>query len=240
MIISEINKKGKNHIYRCLRYALLMAVFVGILCPLAVNFSGSAAVAVAAADAEETKNTDEFAKLDVIATQFAAQDRTVTLTVSIKKDSRVSSGRIIVHYPQDLLNLNAAQAGNLWELEDVNTGLSEHGQSALSLAWADETIRTEEGTLLTVTWEAKDTASDKEIAVETEIAELYSQEEKLTVKSEWIIDRLRVSFAVAGAAGQNGNVVRTGDRANAAGLALLCLGSALVMARLIYVKVERK
>ncbi len=240
MIKSAINKNARRRIYGCLGPVLLATILAGILCPLKVaaqteNISGPLAVAVNPADKE---NTAKSAAQDFVTTQIAVQDRKVTLTVNIKKDSQVSSGRIIVHYPQDLLSLTGAKAGNLWNLEDVNMGLSEHGQSALSLAWADENKRTQEGTMLTVTWEAKDAASGKEIAVETEIAELYSQEEKLAVKPEWIIDRLRPSFAVAGAAGQNGNAVRTGDNANAAGLGLLCLLSVLVMARQIYSKLS--
>lgn len=165
-------------------------------------------------------------KQGVIVTKLSSQGRTVTLTVNITKDSQASSGRIKIHYPNTLLRVTSAQGGKRWDLEDVNTGLSESGQNLVSYAWADMEKLTGEGNLLTVTWEAQDAANGQEIVVETEVAELYSLDERMTVNPDWIIDRLRPSFTT-------GSLVRTGDESNAAGLALLCLGSVLVMARLI-------
>lgn len=166
-----------------------------------------------------------------IITQLTSTGRTVKLTVNIIKDSEISSGRIKIHYPQEFLSLTDAQTGKLWQLEDVNRQLLEEGQNVVAFAWADEEKFTGEGNLLTVTWEALDVASGKEIAVETEIVELYSQKERLEVKSDWIIDRIRPSFPIS--SGNGASAVRTGDDSNAAALGLLCLGSALLMARML-------
>ncbi len=166
-----------------------------------------------------------------IITQLTSTGRTVKLTVNLMKDSQVSSGRIKIHYPQEYLSLADAQTGKLWQLEDVNKQLLEEGQNVVAFAWAGTEKFAGEGNLLTVTWEALDAASGKEITVETEIVELYSQKERLEVKSDWIIDRIRPSFPIS--TGNSASAVRTGDNSNAAALGILCLGSALLMARMI-------
>lgn len=166
-----------------------------------------------------------------IITQLTSTGRTVKLTVNIIKGSQISSGRIKIHYPQEFLSLADVQTGKLWQLEDVNKQLLEEGQNVVAYAWAGTEKFTEEGNLLTVTWEALDAASGKEITVETEIVELYAQKERLEVKSDWIIDRIRPSFPVSTANSQS--AVRTGDSSNAAALGLICLGSALLMARML-------
>lgn len=161
-----------------------------------------------------------------IVTQLTSSGRTVKLNVNIVKDSQISSGRIKIYYPQEFLHLTDAQSGKLWELEDINKELPENGQNVVSFAWADTKEFTGEGNLLTVTWEALDAASGREVAVETEIVELYAKTERMEVKTEWMIDRIKPSFPIS-------STVRTGDNTNAAALGLLCLSSALLMARML-------
>lgn len=184
-----------------------------------------------ASGTENPGSTASPAVQQPIITQLTSADRTVKLTVSITKDSQISSGRIKIHYPQEFLSLADAQGGNLWQLEDVNKELSEDGQNVVAFAWADTEKFAGEGNLLTVTWEALDAANGKEIAVETEIVELYSHKERLEVKSDWIIDRIRPSFPISSTSGTS--AVRTGDDSNAASLGLVCMSSALLMARML-------
>lgn len=187
-----------------------------------------------ASNMENPGSTASPAVQQPIITQLTSVGRTVKLTVNITKDSQISSGRIKIHYPQEFLSLADVQTGKLWQLEDVNKDLSEEGQNVVAFAWADTEKYAGEGNLLTVSWEALDAASGREIAVETEIVELYSGKERIEVKPDWIIDRIRPSFPLSTSNNPNGaSAVRTGDDSNAVGLGLLCLGSALLMARML-------
>lgn len=175
-----------------------------------------------------------------ISTQLTGQGRNVTLTVDISENSQVSSGRIKIHYAPDMLRLTGSQSGNLWALEDINTGLSEAGQSVAAFAWADTQKLTSGGRILTLTWEAQDKANGQELIVETEMEEMFSGEQPLSITSGLRIDRLRTSFQVnqPGTAGNTSTgtgttTVRTGDDSNMIGYILLCMGAALVMAVLI-------
>ena len=219
-------KTNSRRTYRwkpCFLAFLLAAVCGSFLC-FPVN--ASPAGQQPAAEQTGTGTSLSSVRQGMILTRLAGQGRTVTLTVKLAKDSQVSSGRIKIYYPSELLNVTDVQGGKLWALEDINTAVAESGQDMVSYAWADTEKFTGEGNLLTVVWEAKEAANRKEIVVETEVAEVYSKEERLTVTPDWIMDRLRPDFA-------SGNPVRTGDETNAAGFALLCWGAALVMARLV-------
>lgn len=219
---NKINRKKHFYTPVC-ALLLLLAVFCCMLPGFSINASQAPGTQQPAAD---ISHTSDSVRQGLASTWLSSQGRTVTLTVNIGKDSQVSSGRLKIHYPSEFLRVTDAQGGKLWSMEDVNTGLSEAGQNLVSYAWAGTEKFTGEGTLLTVTWEALDAANGREIVVETEIAEVYSLEERLTVNPDWIIDRLRPNFP-------SGNPVRTGDESNPAGLALLCMGAALVMVRLV-------
>ncbi|MCI9447350.1 MAG: hypothetical protein HFH36_08150 [Lachnospiraceae bacterium] len=176
----------------------------------------------------------------LVTTRFTAQERTVTLSVDIARDSQATSGRIKIHYPQELLSLREVKSGKLWDLEDTNIGLSEAGQDVLSYAWADTEKRSEEGNLITVTWEARDAANGKEVTVETEVAEMYSGDQLLDVEPDWIINRVWPSFVVAGGTGRSASAVRTGDESDVVGLSLLAMGAVLLMARLLRQKLNHE
>lgn len=171
-----------------------------------------------------------------ILTQFSGQGRNVTLTINLAANSQVSSGRLKIRYPKDLLVLSSTQSGNLWRIEDLNTGLEETGQKVIAYAWADTENKTNTGTILTLNLEAQDAASGREITVETEIVELFSQQDRIIPQNDKIVDRLRTDFTVTPS--QAGGSVRTGDNTNVAGYVLLCLGSVLVMVGLVRSKVE--
>ncbi len=182
---------------------------------------------------------------NIISTQFSGMQRTVTLTVNIAENSQATSGKIKIYYPSDLLTLSNTQSGNLWKIEDANTGLEEMGKKGLSYAWADTQTLTRGGNLLTVTMEAQDGADGREVVVETEIVELFSREQPIAVNTNKITDRLWLNFQGTASSTQpssdssssssdsSSSAVRTGDDTNAAGYALLCLGSMLVMVELM-------
>jgi hypothetical protein len=171
-----------------------------------------------------------------ILTQISGQGRNVTLSISLAANSQVTSGRLKIRFPKDLLVVSSTQSGNLWKIEDLNTGLEETTQKVVAYAWADTETKTRPGTILTLNLEAQNAANGQEITVETEIVELFSQQEKIVPKNDRILDRLRTDFTVTPS--QAGGSVRTGDNTNVAGYVLLCLGSVLVMVGLVRSKVE--
>ncbi len=181
----------------------------------------------------ETPGTTVGTAPELVVTRLVSQDRTVTLTVDIRENSQATSGRIKIYYPAQMLRVSSAQGGKLWDVEDVNPNLTESGQNVISYAWADTEMLASSGNLLTVVWEAQDAASGQELIVETEIEELYSQEQPLEVRTDVIIDRLRPYFATSSQYQSQSGAVRTGDDANPAGDVLLCLGSVLVMINLV-------
>ena len=192
-----------------------------------------------------TSGTGESTNSGLISTQLSSQGRTVTLTVNISQNSQVSSGRLKIHYDSDMLRLSGTQAGSLWGIEDVNTGLTEAGQNVIAFAWADTQKLVQGGRILTVTWEAQDKANGQEIIVETEIEEMFSQEEPVAITSGLRIDRLRTSFEVSqpGAtttANTNNTSVRTGDDANPIVYLLLCICAVAVMAALVCRRVKKR
>lgn len=160
----------------------------------------------------------------------------MTLSISLAANSQVTSGRLKIRFPKDLLVVSSTQSGNLWKIEDLNTGLEETTQKVVAYAWADTETKTSPGTILTLNLEAQNAANGQEITVETEIVELFSQQEKIVPKNDRILDRLRTDFTVTPS--QAGGSVRTGDNTNVAGYVLLCLGSVLVMVGLVRSKVE--
>lgn len=180
-----------------------------------------------------TPETNVATAPELVVTKLASQERTVTLTVDIKEHSQATSGKIKIHYPAQMLRVLSAQGGRLWDVEDVNPNLTESGQNVISYAWADTEMLASSGNLLTVVWEAQDAANGQEVIVETEIAELYAQEQPLAVRTDVMIDRLRPYFRTSSQYQSQSSAVRTGDDANPAGYVLLCLGSMLVMVNLV-------
>lgn len=188
--------------------------------------------------------TEETQKM--IVTDLAADGNKVTLTVDIETGSQATSGRIAVYYDEDMIELSDVRKGKLWKVEDTNTGLTKEERKGVSYAWADTRKLTEEGNLFTLTFEAKEAAEGKEIAVETRILELFSQEKEIPVKSKKIVDRITVDTSESGEnepespnPQEDGNEdntvntansgVRTGDGANLVGYILLGAGAVLVM-----------
>lgn len=171
-----------------------------------------------------------------ITTKISGQGRNVTLTINLEAYSQATSGRLKIRYPKDLLVLSSTQSGNLWKVEDLNTEMEESTQKVIAYAWADTEAKTNAGTILTLNLEAQNAASGREITVETEIVELFSQQERIVPKNDKIIDRLRTDFTVTSS--QAGGAVRTGDDTNVALYVLLGLGSILVMVGLVRSKVE--
>lgn len=203
-----------------------------LLTALVAGFGKVPARAAGASGSEE--------KPKLIQTELIGEGRKVTLQVTIGENSQVTSGRVKIYYPTELLDLAGTEEGKLWELEDTNTKLTEDGKVGISYAWTDMEKQQKEGNLLTVTWEAGEEADGQEIVIETEIAELFSQEKKLADGSGKIADKLRLDFGDSGSTGsQNAENqsadagVRTGDNSSMAGYVLLCLGAVLVMARAV-------
>ena len=77
---------------------------------------------------QPSQNGTQETRPQPIVTQMSGQGRNVTLTINLAANSQVTSGRLKIRYPKDLLVLSSTQSGNLWKVEDLNTGLEETGQ----------------------------------------------------------------------------------------------------------------
>lgn len=214
----------------------LWLIFAAIIC------LGVGAVSVKAADGNVQ---------DVISTDLANEGNIVTLRVNISEKTMITNGRIKVYYPADLLKLAEVKEGKTWRAADTNVDLKENEKRGVSYAWADTKGLLEGGNLLTVTMETTDLAAGKEITVETEIVELFS-EEKVVAAGSYRRDTLRLNDGEeppsdseketpsvdgnntsagisAGTSISTGAAVRTGDNANPAGYVLLGMWALLVM-----------
>lgn len=193
---------------------------------------------------------------NAVYTEIISEGNRVTLNVNLAENTMATSGRIKVSYPADLLKFLDAKNGKTWQVMDTDVSREENGERVVSYAWADTKECSGKETLLTVTMEASDKmngqenivgASDKaggqEITVKTEIVELFSREEKIAVKNRHLLDRLTLTAGEKPSptvTQNNSTVVRTGDSANLAGYALLCMGALVVMAEQVKKKMADK
>ncbi len=110
---------------------------------------------------------------DAVKTEAEVSDRNVSITVSVKKDSKLTSGRVIVYYNVDEMTLENASVGNVWDVEDINTDYTEGSKKGVAVAWASAEENKDGGKTATINFLAKDSASGKEVVFETVVDELY-------------------------------------------------------------------
>ncbi|MCI8482996.1 MAG: hypothetical protein HFH41_01490 [Lachnospiraceae bacterium] len=219
-------------------------IAVGLLCSLLLNpmVPLAAEPAMEPEQAEETKE-GEHAK-EVITTKLEADGREVTLTLKLKADSQVTSGRVGVYYDKTLLELSETDTGDFWQTEDINKEVEIKGKQGLSYAWADTDKLTEEQELLTLSFQALEEADGKEVSVETEILELFSGNAPIAAKWKSKTDKVQIDQNQESQNQENQNQetpgqdgkekrsssgVKTGDQTNAAGYILLAFGAVMVI-----------
>ncbi|MCI9136384.1 MAG: hypothetical protein HFH48_02290 [Lachnospiraceae bacterium] len=226
-----------------------LSIVTGLLCCFLLGQNLLPAEAAQKIEETQEAGTAQEGK-DYVETTLEAEDADVTLTVRIRKESQITSGRIAVYCDSDLLELSEAKTGNLWETEDVNDKMTEDGKKGLSYAWADTGRQTEEGTLITVSFRASERADGQEVSVETRILELYSEQTVLSPAWKKKTDKVKIhledgrdkpdneesnqeeaSEEEDGESGEqkSGSGVQTGDDTNLAGWILTAFGAVLVI-----------
>lgn len=211
----------------------------GLLCCFLL---GQSILTAEAAQGVETAQEEK----DDIVTDLEAEGSDVTLTIGIRGGSQVTSGRLVVYYDSNLLELSETETGNLWTTEDVNEDITEDERAGVAYAWADTSKLTEEGSLITLSFQAAEEADGREIWMETRILELYSEQTALVPAWEKKTDKVKIRLNDSKDKPDNqesgqqeedkktrerksGSGVQTGDDTNVAGWILTAFGAVLVI-----------
>lgn len=136
---------------------------------------------------------ETVSKQEWIETDWKAEGRNIILTVKIVSGSNVTSGRIAVYYPEKMIKLEEIESGNLWKLEDINTQIEQDGKKGVSYAWADTKKLADARNLFKISFEATEEANGKELTIETELLELFS-EETMAMKPKKLTDTIKINF----------------------------------------------
>lgn len=194
---------------------------------------------------------------DIFATNITTSGSQVTLTVGVKKDAKVTSGKIVVSYDESMMTVSFAKGNNIWEMEDINTLADKDDKKAVSYAWVNSQLENAEGTMLTVTFQGTAAAAGKEVSVQTNVVELYQGDNEVSVPNRTVTDTVKMPADIGKNTGsdvdknmnRSGNASddvvvvsendgakltakaqakKTGDETNVAGYVLL-LGAAVVV-----------
>ncbi len=137
--------------------------------------------------------SETVSKQEWIETDWKTEGRNIVLTVKIIRGSNITSGRIVVYYPEKMIKLEEIESGNVWKLEDINTQMEKDGKKGVSYAWADTKKLTDARNLFQISFEATEEANGKELTVETELLELFS-EETMAMKPKKLNDIIKINF----------------------------------------------
>lgn len=125
---------------------------------------------------------------DIFTTNITTSGSQVTLAVGVKKDAGVTSGKIVVSYDESMMTVSSAKGNNIWEMEDINTIAAKDNKKAVSYAWVDSDLKNAEGTMLTITFQSTAAGAGKEVAVQTEVVELYQGDNVVSVPTKTVTD----------------------------------------------------
>lgn len=205
---------------------------------------------------------------DIFTTNITTSGSQVTLTVGVKKETRVTSGKIVVSYDESMMTVSSAKGSNIWEMEDINTISGKDDKKAVSYAWVNSQFENAKGTMLTVTFQATTAADGKEVSVQTNVAELYQGDNEVSVSNRTVTNTVKMPVDIGQNTGndvdknmnQSGNTSgdvatvskndrakltakaqakKTGDETNVAGYVLLLGAAVLVLAENVRKKIKK-
>lgn len=205
---------------------------------------------------------------DIFTTNITTSGSQVTLTVGVKKDARVTSGKIVVSYDESMMTVSSAKGSNIWEMEDINTIADKDDKKAVSYAWVNSQFENAKGTMLTVTFQATTAAAGKEVSVQTNVAELYQGDNEVSVPNRTVTNTVKMPADIGKNTendmdknkNQSGNTSgdiatvskndrtkltakaqakKTGDETNVAGYVLLLGAAVLVLAETARKKIKK-
>lgn len=205
---------------------------------------------------------------DIFTTNITTSGSQVTLTVGVKKETRVTSGKIVVSYDESMMTVSSAKGSNIWEMEDINTISGKDDKKAVSYAWVNSQFENAKGTMLTVTFQATTAAAGKEVSVQTNVAELYQGDNEVSVSNRTVTNTVKMPVDIGQNTGndvdknmnQSGNTSgdvatvskndrakltakaqakKTGDETNVAGYVLLLGAAVLVLAENVRKKIKK-
>lgn len=133
------------------------------------------------------------AETNPVSVETKTGDGTVELTVKLNSADNLTSGKVVAYYDADVLEVAEAKAGGVYEAEDINTGYSSDGKRGISYAGASADAITAGGTLMTVTFQVKDTSQSKKITFEVLPVEMYQGDTAVALPQETIKTEVTVS-----------------------------------------------
>lgn len=129
---------------------------------------------------------------DIFTTNITTSGSQVTLAVGVKKDAGVTSGKIVVSYDESMMTVSSVKGNNIWEMEDINTIAAKDNKKAVSYAWVDSDLKNAEGTMLTITFQSTAAGAGKEVAVQTDVVELYQGDNVVSVPTKTVTDTVKL------------------------------------------------
>ncbi|NLK79088.1 MAG: hypothetical protein GX284_15565 [Clostridiales bacterium] len=129
---------------------------------------------------------------DIFTTNITTSGSQVTLAVGVKKDAGVTSGKIVVSYDESMMTVFSVKGNNIWEMEDINTIAAKDNKKAVSYAWVDSDLKNAEGTMLTITFQSTAAGAGKEVAVQTDVVELYQGDNVVSVPTKTVTDTVKL------------------------------------------------
>ena len=129
---------------------------------------------------------------DIFTTNITTSGSQLPMAVGVKKDAGVTSGKIVVSYDESMMTVSSAKGNNIWEMEDINTIAAKDNKKAVSYAWVDSDLKNAEGTMLTITFQSTAAGAGKEVAVQTDVVELYQGDNVVSVPTKTVTDTVKL------------------------------------------------
>lgn len=198
---------------------------------------------------------------DIFTTDMTTTGSQVTLTIGVKKDAGVTSGKIVVSYDESMLNVSSVKESNIWEMEDVNTSADKDGKEQVSYAWVNSGSANAAGDMLTVTFQGTSAASGKEVTIQTDVVELYQGDNAVSIPTKTTVHTAKMPEGIE----EDGNAIivnhtpdhvmavsenddvrlaakaqakKTGDGTNVAGYVLLLGAATVILAEAVRKKIK--
>lgn len=148
------------------------AVLAGLLCAsmLWTSFGVQAA---------DTKTADDY-----FTTSISSYKDTVTVSLSLEKNSKLTSADTVIYYDDEVMELTDVIDVSSIGLTDVNEAYENGDKKGVSFAWASDKEVTKGGQILTLSFKVKNATDKEEISVETDTLDAYANGEALALSEE--------------------------------------------------------
>lgn len=114
-----------------------------------------------------------------ISSSISSEKDIVTVQLNLSKDYGVTSGRAVIFYDENDMELQWNTSVGYWDMYDINESYEMDGRKGISYAFISTKAPHKDGTILTLCFKAKNPENGKTISVESDIIEAYAMDEGL-------------------------------------------------------------